>query len=169
VSDQLQRTYEHVAWGDATLWNAVLAHAAYPEDAYVRASLHHVHLVQRAFLRVWNGEPGGEDLGDRFESPEAVARWGRETHRSISSFIAGLDRSRLDVDMVVPWARYFVRETGAEATVSTLEETLHQVAAHSTHHRAQINRRLRELGADPPVLDYIYWVWIGRPLADWPV
>ena len=169
MTDQLDRNYRHMAWADATQWRAVLADPAYAEDEYIRASLHHVHLVQRAFLDVWLEEPVDTNREDRFDGPDAIAAWGRETHEGIATFLAGLDRSRLGVDMPVPWAHYFVRATGVEATVTTLEETLHQVVAHSAHHRAQVNRRLRELGATPPIVDYIYWVWTGRPEADWPV
>ena len=42
-----------------------------------------------------------------------------------------------------------------------------QVASHSVHHRAQINRRIRELGGDPPFIDYVAWAWLGEPEADW--
>jgi uncharacterized damage-inducible protein DinB len=43
-----------------------------------------------------------------------------------------------------------------------------QVALHSVHHRAQVSMRLRELAAAPPQVDYIDWLWRGRPAAEWP-
>lgn len=43
-----------------------------------------------------------------------------------------------------------------------------QVAAHSVHHRAQINRRIRELGLEPTLGDYIGWIWRGGPEPQWP-
>ncbi len=43
-----------------------------------------------------------------------------------------------------------------------------QVAMHSTHHRGQVAARLRELGVEPPMVDFIVWVWIGKPAAEWP-
>jgi uncharacterized damage-inducible protein DinB len=39
---------------------------------------------------------------------------------------------------------------------------------HSTYHRGQVNARLRELGIEPPLTDYIAWIWFGRPEAEWP-
>jgi hypothetical protein len=30
-----------------------------------------------------------------------------------------------------------------------------------------VARRLRELEVEPPLTDYIAWVWTGRPEADW--
>jgi uncharacterized damage-inducible protein DinB len=44
-----------------------------------------------------------------------------------------------------------------------------QVTSHSTHHRGQVNARLRALGGEPPLVDYIAWVWFGKPAADWAV
>jgi uncharacterized damage-inducible protein DinB len=56
---------------------------------------------------------------------------------------------------------------GRDPAAVTLAKTAFQVTGHSTCHRGQVNRRLRELGADPPLADYIAWLWIGRPAAEW--
>ena len=40
-----------------------------------------------------------------------------------------------------------------------------QVALHSMYHRGQINARLRDFGGNPPLVDFIAWVWLGRPAA----
>ena len=42
-----------------------------------------------------------------------------------------------------------------------------QVTIHSTHHRGQFNARLRQVGGEPPLVDYIAWVCFGRPPAEW--
>jgi uncharacterized damage-inducible protein DinB len=39
---------------------------------------------------------------------------------------------------------------------------------HSAHHRGQINVHLRELGIAPPLVDFIIWVCLGKPPAEWP-
>ena len=44
-----------------------------------------------------------------------------------------------------------------------------QVALHSTYHRGQINARIRELGGEPPLTDFIAWVWAGKPQPSWPL
>jgi len=41
------------------------------------------------------------------------------------------------------------------------------VALHSLYHRGQVNARLREVGGTPPLVDYIAWLWFGRPAAEW--
>jgi uncharacterized damage-inducible protein DinB len=57
---------------------------------------------------------------------------------------------------------------GREPVPTTMRETMLQVAMHSTYHRGQVNARLRELGAEPPLTDYIAWLWMGKPAAEWP-
>jgi uncharacterized damage-inducible protein DinB len=38
---------------------------------------------------------------------------------------------------------------------------------HSSYHRGQVAQRLRELGEEPPLSDFIAWIWMDRPGADW--
>ena len=48
-----------------------------------------------------------------------------------------------------------------------VEEALAQCSMHSHYHRGQNAIRLREVGGEPPMTDYIYWLWKGRPHAAW--
>ena len=54
------------------------------------------------------------------------------------------------------------------AAPATLAETILQVAMHTAYHRGQIATRLRELGGEPQITDFIMWIWMRRPEADWP-
>jgi uncharacterized damage-inducible protein DinB len=38
---------------------------------------------------------------------------------------------------------------------------------HTAYHRGQISTRIREIGGEPPLIDYLYWVWAGRPSPGW--
>jgi uncharacterized damage-inducible protein DinB len=67
----------------------------------------------------------------------------------------------------IPWSVFMERRIGKKVVPATLEETMLQVASHSTYHRAQINIRLREIGGEPPMTDFIAWVWLGKPKVDW--
>ena len=44
-----------------------------------------------------------------------------------------------------------------QAFETPLTEIIIHVANHSTYHRAQVARRLRELGLNPPITDYIHY------------
>jgi uncharacterized damage-inducible protein DinB len=46
-------------------------------------------------------------------------------------------------------------------------ECLLQLALHSAHHRGQVAAWLREAGGEPPLTDFIAWVWMRRPAPTW--
>ncbi|HEX7152322.1 MAG TPA: DinB family protein [Thermoanaerobaculia bacterium] len=146
-------------WADAQLWRAVLA-AADRIDDRTRELVVHVHQVQHAFLGVWRGEP--LDLRDpsSFGSLEAIRDWGRAAHLGIQAFLDSADDDAKQRPVVMPWAT-------PEMAVPTLGETFVQVPMHSMYHRGQVNARLRTLGGEPPLVDFIFWVWSGKPRAAW--
>jgi uncharacterized damage-inducible protein DinB len=57
---------------------------------------------------------------------------------------------------------------GRAPEMTTVGETVLQVAMHSQYHRGQINARLRQLEVETPLVDYIAWIWLGRPSPQWP-
>jgi uncharacterized damage-inducible protein DinB len=65
--------------------------------------------------------------------------------------------------VVMPWAEEAARQRGMTPRRPTLAETVFQVTSHSTYHRGQVNARLRAVGGEPPLVDYIAWIWFGRP------
>lgn len=157
----------HMEWADATMWRAVLASgpAAADDDALER--LRHIHLVQRAFLSVWRGEPvdrrGGEGL-----APAELARWAQGGYGVARAHLAGVDNTLLGRPVEVPWTAEVGERLGFLPAPTTLGETALQVALHTAHHRGQVASRLRRLGVTPPLVDYIGWLWQGRPRPHWP-
>jgi uncharacterized damage-inducible protein DinB len=69
--------------------------------------------------------------------------------------------------LVMPWVAQYEQQLGRTFDVATVGETACQVVSHSTHHRAQVNGRLRAVGGDPPLVDFIAWIWFGRPAPPW--
>jgi uncharacterized damage-inducible protein DinB len=65
-----------------------------------------------------------------------------------------------------PWADRLVERFGA-VRPATWGESVLQLSTHSAYHRGQVARRLRELGGEPPLTDFIAWLWMDRPAADW--
>jgi uncharacterized damage-inducible protein DinB len=61
----------------------------------------------------------------------------------------------------------YEQQMGRRFEAPTQTETMRQVASRSTYHRGQVNARLRELDGEPPLVDYIAWIWFGRPAPDW--
>jgi len=164
----LQDLYRHLEWAEARVWTAVLGADAAVADPELRDRLHHVHLTQRAFLDVWTGQPVGRYREQRFPSLRELYAWARPYYAAVARFLDSVTAEDLSTPTPVPWARYFAKERGGAVGTTTLAETLFQVTAHSTYHRAQVNTRLRVLGLTPPLVDYIAWLWLERPAPRWP-
>jgi uncharacterized damage-inducible protein DinB len=165
--DTIRDLHRHMEWADAIVWRAVLGAPAARADAAIRDRQHHTHHVQRAFLAVWRRTAFDRHGGDALDLA-GLARWGRAYHEEAAPYLAGLSAASLDEPVVLPWAARVMAESGRQAGVTTRGETLLQVAAHSLYHRGQTNARLRELGVEPPLADFIAWIWLGRPAPEWP-
>lgn len=163
----LRDLYRHMEWADATVWRAVLALDGIAADDRLRDLLHHLHETQRAFLHAWMGIPLVVREPGEFASHAELHAWARPYYDHVARLLDGLDESRLLKPVALPWSAHFEECIGRPAQTATLAETLFQVTSHTTHHRAQVNTRLRELGAEPPLVDYIVWVWSDKPAASW--
>lgn len=163
----LRELYRHMEWADARVWQAVLGQAGTVMDERLRHVLHHLHETQRAFLHVWTDLPLDYGEPREFASFAELNDWARPYYEEVGRFLESVDEARLSNSLDLPWSTYFEESLGRPPEPTTLAETLFQVPSHTTHHRAQVNTRLRELGAEPPLVDYIVWVWFGKPAASW--
>ncbi len=161
--DSLRELFRHMEWADAQVWDATAPLSAAPFDERLRGLLLHVHVAQRAFLHVWTGERVAFPDAAEFPTPASLRAWAEPYYRELDRFLDTLDGARLSEPIVMPWVKHFERRLGRDFQTPTLAETMFQLTSHSTYHRGQANTRLRELGATPPLVDYIAWVWLGRP------
>lgn len=159
--------YRHMEWADAAVWASVLASEGGREDTKIREYLHHLHVVQRAFLRAWRGEPRETPYPD-FDDAPSLMSWGRTYYGEAFAHLKTLNDEQTAEPLPVPWASMVERMLGHAPETTTVGETVLQVALHTLYHRGQINARLREVGGEPPLVDYIAWVWLGRPAPNWP-
>src|SRR5262249_1410663 len=159
--------YRHMEWADAAVWASVRKSEAGQTDTKLRDYFYHLHMVQRAFLRAWRGEPG-ESPYPTFNDAESLMLWGRTYYNEAFAHLETLRDEKVSEPMPLPWADMVSRRLGRAPETTTVGETALQVALHSLYHRGQINARLREVGGEPPLVDYIAWVWLGRPSPDWP-
>jgi uncharacterized damage-inducible protein DinB len=160
--------FRHMHWADARVWQTVLAEPRVSSDDVIRDRLFHMHLVQRAFLALWRNPRATFGKPPAFSTAVQLASWGRDCHREVGEYLRSLDRASLDRELRVPWSDHVGARFGRPADSTTLAETMLQVTSHSSHHRGQVNTRIRELGSEPPLVDFIVWVWLGRPEAEWP-
>lgn len=157
----LDELYAHQEWADAEHWRAFEAHPPALADRAVRERLHHIHLVQSAFLWV---------VGRRrpqfvITKPEDYTKIGdlkafaRKGHMEMAAMLGGMDEGRLSETIEVPWFQPPLK--------ITVRHALTQAPMHSHYHRGQNAARLRELGGVPPGTDFIEWLRKGQPAARW--
>jgi uncharacterized damage-inducible protein DinB len=165
--DGLRELVHHMQWADALVWDAALSNTGAAGDLALRGKLFHTHMVQGAFLSVWQAGPLVPPPSD---PPDLLTtlKSARGYYSDLATFLSALGEAELERPVVLPWAGRFAQRLGREPASPTLAETILQVAMHSTYHRGQVNARLRELGIEPPLTDYIAWVWFGRPEPQWP-
>jgi uncharacterized damage-inducible protein DinB len=166
--DTLRELMRHMEWADASVWRAVLAHPPAVQDERLRNLLLHLHGVQRAFLAMWTGKAlesvmSNPEAVDLVAEEPAVRAYYLELHPAVAAF----EDEILQRPIVTPGLSRYEEQMNRRFDAPTLAETMLQVASHSTYHRGQVNARLRELGGEPPLVDYIAWIWFGRPEPEW--
>ena len=164
----LQELYRHMEWADASIWTSLLAIPDAAEDTLLKERIYHIHMVQRAFLQVWKGEAFRPRTPDSFSGLAGLLDWAQENYRELNLYVSDLGGMDLERPIVMPWIEMFEARMGRKAEVPSFHETLLQVAMHSTYHRGQVSMKLRELGGEPPLTDFIAWVWRGKPEPLWP-
>ncbi len=158
---------QHMEWADSVVFSAILGKPQAEEDEVLLKRLRHIHLVQKVFFDVWQNQPVNPHATDSFNALE-LAGFAKSLHREIQEFLNALSADELDRVVHLPWAALVSRNLGFEIANPSLGQTLLQVTAHSSYHRGQVNARLRELGIDPPMTDFIAWIWAGKPSPSWP-
>jgi uncharacterized damage-inducible protein DinB len=157
----LEELYGHQDWADAEHWRAIEAHPPALADKIIRERLHHIHLVQHAFL--WIVGPRSTAFENKkledFPTIQDVKAYGRHGLAQLNALLKNSDAARLDELIEVIWFR-------PPAKIS-VRQALTQAAMHSHYHRGQNATRLRELGSVPPATDFIVWLHKGQPAAAW--
>ena len=156
----------HMEWADAQLWRAVRGLPPAKPDERLKYLFHHIHLVQWVYLQAWRGDPFVVTELSSYPDLAAVESWARPYYGEVSAYAARVDPSTFDRPVDFPWARLIAEKFGT-IRPATLGESAWQVFSHTTYHRGQLATRVREMGGEPPVMDFLVWVWGGKPAAEW--
>lgn len=166
-SEQIEYLINHMMWADTEVWKKVLAFESAEGDERIKKLLYHIHQVQYAFYFLWNDLPIEIPKPEVFSDFKSIAKWGFDYQQKLNDFLSSPIADENNKVIQIPWSVLFERKTEKKVVPATLEETMLQIASHSTYHRGQINTRFRELGGDPASVDLIVWVWLGKPKAKW--
>jgi uncharacterized damage-inducible protein DinB len=143
----------HQAWADAAHWKALRENAAMLEDAEIRKRLNHMVTAQKMLTTLARGEvpdTAGMKEADSIDDLEAAMR------KAQTDMTLALESVDLDKTIGLPRGP----NGPFEAPAGVL---LLQALTHSQHHRGQNASRMRQLGATPPMTDFVIWYALGRP------
>ncbi len=152
-------------WADALIWKAVLSMTSLEQDGRIKERLLHFHATQWAYGQILRGRPLEiPELSD-FPDLRSIGLRTRRFYRDVPAYIDGLTEAELTQKVEFPWAEQVAKRLGS-AGPATVGDSLLQVVLHTTYHRGQVATRLRESGGEPPLTDFIAWIWVGRPALD---
>jgi uncharacterized damage-inducible protein DinB len=156
----------HMEWADAQSWRAIRTLPAAQSDERLKWLMHHSHLVQSIYLQAWRGDPFQLTENASYPDLAAIEAWARPYYTQVREFADAVDEARFPQPVEFPWSAMIAEKFGT-ILPATLSESAWQVLSHSTYHRGQLATRIRELGGEPPMVDFLYWVWSGKPAPDW--
>lgn len=154
----------HMEWADARVWWSVLNAPGHDESMPER--LHHFHSTQWAYLQVLQGRPLEIPELGAFPDLRSIGRWARQLYCVLPAYRDSLEDDQLGRRVEFPWAAQLADRLGNPGP-ATVGESLLQLVLHTTYHRGQVATRLRERGGEPPLTDFIAWIWMHRPAPDW--
>jgi uncharacterized damage-inducible protein DinB len=158
--DHVRRLLAHAAWADAEFLRAWADSPAREHDE-LRERVRHVQAIQRAFPSMLAGGPPVWPAAGPPPGFAELAAESRALHAHLHAFAAGLSEADLARAVRLP-------HFPDPPCVVTVGEGLVQMAMHTQHHRGQLMTRLRELGGRPRNVDWVIWLWQGRPAPVWP-
>lgn len=153
-------------WADAQMWRSVAAIPGAQADHRLKYLLHHLHLVHAVYLQAWRDDPFQISELSAFPDLASVHAWARPFYSGAMTFVQALDESTLGTPLDFPWSAMILEKFG-RIEPATLSESAWQVFSHTTYHRGQVAIRIRELGGEPPLVDFLVWVWSGKPAPQW--
>jgi len=161
VNSYLDELFAHQEWADAEHWCAFEAYPAALADKAIRERLLHIHLVQHGFSWVTalqRPEFAFKKLED-FPAMADLKKYAQQGLKELGERLKETDHQRMEELIEVPWFKPMLK--------ISVRQALTQAAMHSHYHRGQNATRLRELGGEPPMTDFIVWLRDGKPAARW--
>ena len=125
-------------------------------DEEIRKRLYHIHMTQQAFYCIASGEPLSFKKPEEFTEILTLKNLAIDVHNRFMALLAKVTGSDLEEILNVPWFK-------DPPLLISRQNAMLQAVYHSQYHRGQNAMRLRELGGEPPMTDYIAWLWKGMP------
>jgi len=152
-AELLQDLARHQAWADSEHWKALHQNSAVLEDLEIRKRLNHMVMGLRMLTALARGgTPDASGMKDIDSADQLEAALGEANAELIEAL------KTVDLQKMIALPRGPRGPWEAPAGVLLL-----QAITHSQHHRGQNASRMRQLGAIPPMTDFVIWYAFGRP------
>ncbi len=157
--DDLATLYAYNRWAEARMLDAC---RLVPPERYgdepapgwssVRASVAHIAGATDLWTRRFQGQPADTFIPEsELATPDAVARFSAATHDTLDRLIAGLSPDQIA-------GPFTYRNIKGQTCTVPFWAALRHVVNHATYHRGQVASKLKRLGVEPPITDFVYWV-----------
>jgi uncharacterized damage-inducible protein DinB len=127
----------------------------------LRDTLAHLVGVEWLWLERWQGRaPRSLPAPDEFPNIAAISERWRAVERDMRQYLGGLTEEALAAPLT------YVNLKGQEWTYPLWRMHMH-LLMHQSFHRGQVTTMLRQLGAEPPAVDYLVAIdmGLGTPTA----
>jgi hypothetical protein len=156
----------HMEWADAQVWTSILSKPLLENDDWIKERMHHYHSTQWAYGQIIFKLPINIPELRNFADINSIGCWASCFYKEFSDMFSKLDEIELQEKVEFPWSTRIAEKFGS-ISPANVGESIIQLALHSTHHRGQVVMHLREAGIEPPMTDFIAWIWMRCPKASW--
>jgi len=140
-------------WADEEHWRALRQNVTLLDDEDIRKRLNHMVMASQGLCGLARGEPPEPGAFKELDSAEALETAMQKAGQVMEEMLASSDLEKIIAVPRGPKGPF-------NAPVGIL---LLQALMHSQHHRGQNTARMRELGAKPPMTDFVIWYALGMP------
>ena len=159
MNNMMRELMAYMEWANAVFFHA-WANSPARDHEEMRQRAGHMIGVQEGFLSILQSEqPKGPPSGPPPSFDELKKR-AQLSHQGLREFAEKLDAIALAESVHVPWF------PDPPCNISVCE-ALMQATMHTQHHRGQLMTRLKDFGGQPKNVDWIIWLWKGKPEARW--
>lgn len=153
TAELLEELARHQSWADVEHWKTLHQNSTVIDDPEIRKRLNHMVTTLRTLTLLARG--GTPDFS-AMKDIEAAGQLEAAMHQANADLIEAL--KTVDLQKMIALPRGPRGPWEAPAGVLLL-----QAITHGQHHRAQNASRMRQLGASPPMTDFVLWYALGRP------
>ncbi|HJW08979.1 MAG TPA: DinB family protein [Holophagaceae bacterium] len=157
--DHLKDLAGHIQWADAVAWHALGKSPAAMAEPDVLERLDHSATTALFFAKLLRGEQVSRPP-DGIPPVDEIRAKTRRAGEELAAWIGTATDADLERRILVPWFKDV--PDGFKSIDAFLQAILH-----TQHHRAQTMTRLKQLGGEAKNVDYIIWIWKGRPEPRW--